>query len=123
NINIGITNQPVGTNVINGGLLNGMTNRSFPFDAFVTKLQPVGGGFAFFYSTLLGGNNNDYGYRVACDANGNAYVTGYSTSTNFPNTAFGIPGIHSFVETNRNFSLMNNKDAFITKITNDVSGQ
>jgi len=121
NIMVGITNQVSGTNVVNGSRLNGSTNRTFNFDAFVTKLQPSGAGFV--YSTLLGGLNNDLGYRIACDAGGNAYVTGYSSSTNFPNTAIGIPGLHTFVETNRNFSLQNNTDVFLTKITNDVSGQ
>jgi Beta-propeller repeat len=121
NIVVGITNQPVGTNVVDGAHLNSTTNRSFNFDAFVTKLQPSGPGFAYVYSTLLGGFNNDFGYRVACDGAGSAYLTGYSSSTNFPNIAIGIPGFHSFVETNRIFSIQN-KDVFLTKIT-DTAGK
>jgi hypothetical protein len=51
-------------------------------DAFVTKLQPNGAALA--YSTYLGGNMNDGGNGIAVDAGGQAYVTGYTTSANFP---------------------------------------
>ena len=36
------------------------------------------------YSTYLGGSNDDQAYGVAVDAQGNAYVTGYAQSANFP---------------------------------------
>src|SRR5260221_2869396 len=53
---------------------------------FVTKLNPDGS--ALVYSTYLGGDNSDdSGWAIAVDAGGNAYVTGYTTSTNFPTTA------------------------------------
>ena len=51
-------------------------------DAFVAKINP--GGTAWVYCTYLGGNNVDEGYAIAADATGNAYVTGYTASTNFP---------------------------------------
>jgi uncharacterized repeat protein (TIGR01451 family) len=51
-------------------------------DAFVAKLNPAGS--ALVYSTYLGGSNDDYGYGIAVDASGNAYVTGRTQSTNFP---------------------------------------
>lgn len=54
-------------------------------DAFVTKLNPAAFGSAsLIYSTYLGGTSNDYGYGIAADSNGNAYVTGSTRSTNFP---------------------------------------
>jgi hypothetical protein len=36
------------------------------------------------YSTYLGGSNDDVGYGIAVDAAGSAYVTGGTSSTNFP---------------------------------------
>jgi len=53
-------------------------------DAFVTKLDANG---ALVYSTCLGGRRNDYGHGVTLDPDGNAYVTGYTTSNDFPTTA------------------------------------
>ena len=38
------------------------------------------------YSTLLGGSNEDLMAAMALDANGNAYITGYTISTDYPVT-------------------------------------
>jgi hypothetical protein len=54
------------------------------FDAFVSKLNPTGS--ALLYSTYLGGGLDDFGYGIAVDASGNAYVTGLTYSSNFPTT-------------------------------------
>ncbi len=51
-------------------------------DAFVTKLNSQGTGVV--YSTYLGGFNTDVGQGIAIDASGNAFVTGYSNSPDFP---------------------------------------
>ena len=51
-------------------------------DAFVAKLDAAGS--ALVYSTYLGGSGDDFGYDLAVDGSGNAYVTGYTESTNFP---------------------------------------
>ena len=52
------------------------------YDAFITKLNPDGD--ALVYSTYLGGSNYDYGNSITVDRAGNAYITGYTISTNFP---------------------------------------
>ena len=54
-------------------------------DAFVTKLNPAGS--ALVYSTYLGGTKMDFGYGIAVDGSGAAYVTGSTTSTDFPTYA------------------------------------
>jgi len=54
-------------------------------DAFVAKLNSEGSGLD--YGTFLGGNHGESGYALAADADDNAYVTGYTSSTDFPVTA------------------------------------
>ncbi|HEX8221423.1 MAG TPA: SBBP repeat-containing protein [Chloroflexia bacterium] len=51
-------------------------------DVFVIKLNAEGSGFV--YSTYLGGSNFERGYGIAVDGSGNVYVTGDTTSTDFP---------------------------------------
>lgn len=51
-------------------------------DVFVAVLNPAGS--ALVYSTYLGGTNADHGEGIVADDAGNAYVTGYTSSTNFP---------------------------------------
>jgi hypothetical protein len=53
-------------------------------DAFVTKLNPAGSGLV--YSTYLGGSGDDVGESITIDAAGNVYVTGYTSSIDFPVT-------------------------------------
>src|SRR5207302_8541312 len=65
------------------------------------------------YSTYLGGNGFDGASSIAVDRQGNAYVTGFTTSTNFPTTP-GAPGT-AFHGVYGSFS-----DVFVTKL--DSSG-
>jgi FlgD Ig-like domain/Beta-propeller repeat/IPT/TIG domain len=51
-------------------------------DGFVTKLNSTGN--ALVYSTFLGGTNGDQGEGIAVDSDGNAYVIGNTSSTDFP---------------------------------------
>ena len=52
-------------------------------DAFVARLSAAGNNLA--YSTYLGGlTNNDAGYTVAVNNAGDAFVTGFTLSTDFP---------------------------------------
>lgn len=76
-----------------------------PYDAFVTKLNPTGS--APIYSTYLGGSHFDFGEAIAVDASFNAYVTGYSSSIDFPTTS------GAFQTTNA--GVAGDYDAFVTK--------
>ena len=51
-------------------------------DAYVTKFSSSG--TSLVYSTYLGGGGNDHGFAIAVDSAGSAYVTGATSSTNFP---------------------------------------
>lgn len=65
-------------------------------NAFVAKLNPTGS--ALVYSTYVGGNGVDSARAIALDSSGNAYVTGTTTSANFPVTS-GVfqPAYHGSV--------------------------
>lgn len=52
------------------------------WDAFITKINPAGS--AFVYSTYLGGSSVDFGESIAVDSSGAAYVTGSTSSRDFP---------------------------------------
>ncbi|HEY0520771.1 MAG TPA: SBBP repeat-containing protein [Ilumatobacteraceae bacterium] len=54
-------------------------------EVVVTKLNPTGS--ALVYSTFIGGTAADDADRVAVDSGGNAYVLGFSASTDYPTTA------------------------------------
>ena len=60
------------------GSLSGTT------DAFAAKLDASGGNLV--YSSYLGGSANERGFAIAVDTAGQAYVTGWTNSTNFPVT-------------------------------------
>ena len=72
-------------------------------DVFVTKINPTG--TELIYSTYLGGSGLDYGFGIAVDSNGNAYVTGFCFVREFPTT----PDAYN-TETNGRY------DVIITKI-------
>jgi hypothetical protein len=76
-------------------------------DVFVTKLNSDGQTLS--YSTYLGGSSNDSGSDIAVDGSGNAYVTGYTFSSNFP-TQNPFQG-----------ALGGESDAFVTKL--NIDGQ
>src|SRR5262249_3653967 len=51
------------------------------FDAFVARITTSG---TKVYSTYLGGSGDDRATGVATNSSGEAYVTGFTSSTNFP---------------------------------------
>ena len=58
------------------------------FDAFVAKLSADGS--ALIYSTFVGGRENDLGVGIAVDQVGDAYITGWTHSTDFPVVSPGV---------------------------------
>jgi len=78
-------------------------------DVFVAKLNPIGS--ALVYSTFLGGQNSELGFGITVDANNQAYITGGTSSTNFPTT------LGAFQTTFRGGFL----DVFVTKLNSTGS--
>lgn len=98
-----ITGSTDSTNFPLSAPLQGAIGGNIPVsDVFVTKLNASGS--ALVYSTYLGGVGSDFGYGIAVDSSGNAYVTGHTTSADFP-TAAPLYGTYSGAT-----------DAFVAKI-------
>jgi hypothetical protein len=76
-------------------------------DIIVVKFNPNG---SLLFSTFFGSNNDDRGYGMTCDNNGNIIITGSTKSTSFPTTqnAFQL-------------DYGGNKDIFLSKF--DSNGQ
>ena len=81
-----ITGSTVSTNFpVTPGAFQTVRAGLFPIeDAFVTKMNSTG--TALIYSTYFGGSNRDIGTDIALDAAGNAYITGFSESSDLPIT-------------------------------------
>ena len=84
-------------------------------DAFITKINSSG--TAIIYSTYLGGTDTEnqgrgeQGYAIAVDQAGNAYVTGETSSSDFPTTPGALrssPLFDPFIH--------GNIDAFVTRL-------
>lgn len=76
-------------------------------DAFVTKLNADGS--ALVYSTFLGGTASDEGGAIAVDSSGNAYITGFTNSDDFP--------LVNPVFSNRCISLTQCATVFVSKLS------
>lgn len=74
-------------------------------DAFVTKLNPQGNGLV--YSTYLGGGSTDGGNAITLNTAGEAYLTGRTSSTDFPTRDPYQEGLWGYY------------DAFISKLSAD----
>src|SRR5205807_1779026 len=86
-------------------------NNSVVGSAFVTVLSADG--LSLVYSTYLGGTMYDYGAGIAVDGSGNAYVTGATTSPNFP--VKPNPGAYQTANNGR-------YDAFVAKLNPTAAG-
>jgi hypothetical protein len=103
-----VTGQTFSTQFPTKNPLTGLSSLAGTQDAFVASLNPTG--TALNYSTYLGGSGTQAGLRIAIDSSANSYVTGYTTSTDFPTAAatqaaFGGGDSTSF-----------NTDAFVSEL-------
>jgi hypothetical protein len=70
----GSVDFPTGGNPIQTAVAGG-------YEAFVTRMDSTS---ARTYSTYLGGTGNDFARGAVVDGSGNAYIAGYTDSTDFP---------------------------------------
>ena len=87
------------------------TTHSGGTDAFVVKLDAIG--TSLLYATFLGGSDWDAGNGIAVDGVGQAYVTGYTDSADFP-ASLG-PGYDTTYNGGYN-------DAFVVKLNTGGTG-
>jgi len=78
---VGLTDTADGSFPVTAGSFSTTYNGGLD-DGYLVKINVAGTGFV--YSTFLGGSGEDWALGVAVDANGNAYVSGYTASPNFP---------------------------------------
>ena len=117
------TNFPWVQGLLGNQVLNNWTNSRVrangSSDAFVSVFanNPSSGtNLSLLYSTFLGSSNNDVALGVTGDGVGDAYVVGWTTSTNFPNTISTTNvNLHSFVRTNGTGFIIST-NSFLTKI-------
>lgn len=77
-------------------------------DSFIAKLSPDGNGVNdLIYSTFLGGSGHDHVHDIFVNTYGEAYVTGGTSSTDFPVTTLAYQTVHGGGET----------DIFIAKLS------
>jgi hypothetical protein len=89
-------------------------------EATVTKLNSTGS--AILYSTYLGARDSDYGYGIAVDSSGNAYVTGRTDSNNFPTTSGAFRTTFNGGTCGPQGNTWVCTDSFVTKINPTGSG-
>jgi hypothetical protein len=101
--------------VTSGAFQTALNSKHGGANAFVSKLNTgAPGAAALVYSTYLGGSLFDQGYSIAVDASSNAYVTGFTRSSDFPVTS------GAFQATLK--SIMGGSNAFVTKLNTGANG-
>lgn len=78
------------------------------FDVFISKLSPDGS--TLLYSTYVGGLDRDYGRSIVLDSNNYLYITGHTSSVDFPTTFSSYDPLYN-----------GGTDVFVSKISPDGS--
>jgi uncharacterized protein (TIGR03437 family) len=105
--------------------LPGVSPGAWP-SAYVTKFSPDGSSLV--YSTYLGGNGTDRAWAIAVDSGGNAYVTGLTSSPNFPTTPGAYQTVCAPIPNNTGVSLAAPNcnafdwNVFVTKLNSAGTG-
>ncbi len=103
-------------NPYQGGLGVGSGGTAYQ-NAFVAEINSAG--TAMLYSTYLGGSYYDQGNAIAVDSNGDAYVSGFTYSPDFPIT----PGaIQSTFGASGTYTLYDTYNTFVTELNPSGSG-
>ena len=113
----GIAADADGSAYVTGSISAGWDPGTFPLgfqpepgygnaDGWVAKVRPDGSNFAWF--SYLGGSGEDYAYDLALDTNNNVYVTGITTSFDFPTRDATQPNFGGGTQ-----------DSFVAKISAD----
>lgn len=79
-------------------------------DIFVTKISPAGNNMI--YSTYIGGASNDVANAIAVDGYGCAYITGWTTSADYP----------TYNAYDATYGGGGRRDAFVSKLTEKGNG-
>lgn len=118
---LGIAVDSAGDTYMTGGAFSTDFPTAHPYqsenngdlNAFVTKLDPTG--TTMLYSTYLGGDAADEGYAIAVDSQGDAFVTGDTTSDDFP-TVSPIKATNPLICVGPHDEPISCADAFVTKL-------
>jgi uncharacterized protein (TIGR03437 family) len=123
--NFPVTANPLQKNYGGAGA-RGSGGDSWDGDAFIAKLNPAGSALVF--STFVGGTADEAGSDIVLDSDGNAYVVGYTLSTEFPTSSdalqnkfagFGGQGLTTGLPAPEGD--VNTGDAFLLKV--DATGK
>lgn len=110
--NAGGEDFPTTTGAFQTSNPGGEADLGFQASAFATKINSEGSSFV--YSTFLGGEAGESAEGIAVDSSGNAYITGFTASPNFPTTTGAAQVVSGSVESG-------SKDAFMTKLNSEGS--
>jgi len=90
------------------------------YDAFVTKIATAGSA-SITYSTYVGGSSDDYGFAIALDGSGDAYITG-ETSNDDSSTTPAVPYPTTAGAFSTTYNAAASSNAFVTELNPSGKG-